>query len=228
MGGQGWVWPIGPSQCNGEVTVRDERALRVLARDNDGVDDGWLCDKGRFGYQSFHVPERITEPLLRDGGVLRPVPWERALEEAAAGLRRAGEHAAAITGGHATNEAGYLLPRLMLERLATLAGRDPGGLRELAAMLRGDGAQGTDEKPREVVILFGERLLSGPDGAAGATALLQIAKQLDLGGIEGAGLLEIPSGANGRGLPEAGVLPNAGPGHSEPPLARCPPAPATA
>src|SRR5260370_20648831 len=117
MGGQGWVWPIGPSQCNGEVTVRDERALRVLARDNDGVDDGWLCDKGRFGYQSFHVPERITEPLLRDGGVLRPVPWERALEEAAAGLRRAGAHAAAITGGQATNEEGYLLARVMREGL---------------------------------------------------------------------------------------------------------------
>ncbi len=333
--GSGSVCTICPSQCNVEVTVRDERALRVLARDNDGVDDGWLCDKGRFGYQSFHVPERITEPLLRDGGVLRPVPWERALEEAAAGLRRAGEHAAAITGGQATNEEGYLLARVMreglrsphldsrrggalplelhraladptlqaevsdlefadavlvlaadpvndapildlrlrkgirrhglalaqampaetslesgsklslrfapgqaaafavalavalkqtpdateLERLATLAGSDPDGLRELAAMLRGDGSQGTDGKRREVVILFGERLLSGPDGAAGATALLQIAKQLDLGGIEGAGLLEIPSGANGRGLREAGVLPNAGPGYSEPSLA---------
>ena len=87
-----------PAQCNVTLTVRDERALRVLARDNDEVDDGWLCDKGRFAYQSFHVDERITEPLLRDGGELRPVSWERALTEAAAGLRRAGERAAAHRG----------------------------------------------------------------------------------------------------------------------------------
>ena len=59
-------------------------------RDNVEVDDGWLCDKGRFAYQSFHADERVTEPLLRDGGQLRPVSWERALEEAATGLRRAG------------------------------------------------------------------------------------------------------------------------------------------
>ena len=49
------------------------RALRVLARENPDVDDGWLCDKGRFAYQSFHVDERVVEPLVRDGGQLRPV-----------------------------------------------------------------------------------------------------------------------------------------------------------
>ena len=329
--GAGSVCTLCPAQCNVTVTVRDERALRVLARQNDDVDDGWLCDKGRFGYQSFHVPERITEPLLRDGGQLRPVSWERALSEAAAGLRRAGERAAALAGGQATNEEGHLLGRLMrealgsphldsrrggelplelhralaapalqarvsdlefahavlvlaadpvndapildlrlrkgirrhgltlaqampaetslesgaklslrfapgqaapfaaalavalseqpdaaeLDRLAELAGSEADGLRELAALLRGP----DDDGEREVVVLFGERLLSGPDGAAGATALLQIAERLGLAGIDGAGLLEIPAAANGRGLREAGVLPNAGPGYAEAPLA---------
>ena len=37
-----------PAQCNVELTVRDDRVMRVLARDHDEVDDGWLCDKGRF------------------------------------------------------------------------------------------------------------------------------------------------------------------------------------
>ena len=69
------------------LTVRDERVLRVLAREHDEVDDGWLCDKGRFACQAFTCDERVTEPLLRDGGELRPVSWERALEEAASGLR---------------------------------------------------------------------------------------------------------------------------------------------
>ena len=109
-----------PAQCNVTLTVRDERALRVLARDNAEVDDGWLCDKGRFAYQSFHVDERVTEPLLRDGGELRPVSWERALERGrAARSRRAGAATGAIAGGGATNEEGLLLARLMREALGS-------------------------------------------------------------------------------------------------------------
>src|SRR6202050_762076 len=115
----GSVCTFCPAQCNVTVTVRDERALRVLARDNHDVDDGWLCDKGRLGYQSFHVDERITEPLLRDGGQLRPVSWERALSEAAAGLARAGAQTEASGGGRATSEDALLLARLLRERLGS-------------------------------------------------------------------------------------------------------------
>ncbi len=92
----GSVCTFCPAQCNVTLTVRDERALRVLARENTEVDDGWLCDKGRFAYQSFHVDERVVEPMVRDGGFLRAVSWERALQEAASGLTRAGER----TGAH--------------------------------------------------------------------------------------------------------------------------------
>ena len=52
----------------GGVTVRDDRVLRVLGRDHPEVDDGWLCDRGRFAYQSIHVDERVTRPMIRDGG----------------------------------------------------------------------------------------------------------------------------------------------------------------
>src|SRR6059036_2393572 len=79
----GSICTLCPAQCNITITVRDERALRVLARDNLDVDDGWLCDKGRFGYQAIHSDARVTEPLVRDGGALRAVSWERALSEAA-------------------------------------------------------------------------------------------------------------------------------------------------
>ena len=55
--GSGTVCTLCPSQCNVELTVRDDaKVVRVLARDNEEVDDGWLCDKGRFGYQSFDAP----------------------------------------------------------------------------------------------------------------------------------------------------------------------------
>ena len=117
--GAGTLCTLCPAQCNVTLTVRDDRVLRVLARQHHDVDDGWLCDKGRFAYQATHADERITAPMIRDGGELREVGWERALSEAAAGLRRAGARTAALAGGGATNEEGLLLARLLRETLGS-------------------------------------------------------------------------------------------------------------
>ncbi len=118
--GSGTVCPGCPAQCNVELTVRDDtKVVRVLARDNEEVDDGWLCDKGRFGYQAFASSERITAPLVRDGGFLREVSWERALSEAARALERAGERTAALVGGAATNEEGFLVQHLLRNGLGS-------------------------------------------------------------------------------------------------------------
>src|SRR5947208_2723954 len=106
-----------PAQCNVYFTVRDDRVLRVLARDHPEVDDGWLCDKGRFAYQAIHVDARVTSPRVRDGGELRPVSWERALSEAANGLARAKGDVGALAGGDTTNEEGYLLQMIVREVL---------------------------------------------------------------------------------------------------------------
>jgi NADH-quinone oxidoreductase subunit G len=285
----GSVCTLCPSQCNVTLTVRDERVLRVQARENHEVDDGWLCDRGRFAYPAMNgrpqangagpaAAERVREPLLRDGGELRPVPWERALSEAAAGLSRAGSRTGALIGGEATNEEGHLLARLMREGLGSRnldsrsagtlpldlhrALSDPGlqarvsdlefahavlvlaaeeiedapildlrlrkGARRngvqlkrasasevLDAARRAELAQELRDAGEEVVILWHERLTAGPDGAACARALLELADSLALSATAGAGLLEIPAAANGRGLREAGVLPNAGPGFTE-------------
>jgi NADH-quinone oxidoreductase subunit G len=116
--GAGGICTLCPSQCNVEFTVRDEKVLRVLAREHDGVDDGWLCDKGRFAYQAIHVDERITSPLVREGDTLRPVSWERAME-VATGLGRHRGHVGALVGGGATNEEAFLLGRLMREGLGS-------------------------------------------------------------------------------------------------------------
>ncbi len=313
--GGGSICTLCPAQCNVTFTVRDERVLRVLGRDHAEVDDGWLCDKGRFAYQSVHVDERITQPMLRDGGELRPVTWERALTDAAAALTRAGGAVGAIVGGETTNEEGFLLAHLLrealdskdldcrpaggpaealrvalaqpaaqatvpdlefahavlvldcepvddmpvldlrlrkgvrrngvklavassrpssldpnatatvrfapgageaflaalnaalgggghLDELAPRAGADADEIRALAKLLRGNGGD------RDVVILWGERLTSGARGDHAARGLLNVARHLGLmDGREGAGLLEIPAGTNGRGLREAGVLP---------------------
>jgi NADH-quinone oxidoreductase subunit G len=280
--GSGSVCTLCPAQCNVTLTVRDERVLRVLSRDNPEVDDGWLCDRGRFAYPKLGEG-RITEPLIRDGGELRPVSWERALEEAATRLRRAGAATGAIAGGGATNEEGFLLARLMRKGLGSphldsrTAGRlalelhralaEPGlqakvpdlefahavlvlecnpiedaaildlrlrkGVRRHGMKLvragreqlldeakRGDlldtlRAAGPPEGAGEVVVLWHERLAAGTDGERAVRALLDLAATLGLAEIDGAGLLEVPAHANGRGLREAGVLPNAGPELSE-------------
>jgi len=118
--GSGTVCTLCPSQCNVELTVRDDaKVVRVLARDNDEVDDGWLCDKGRFGYQSFASSERITAPLARIGGFLRETTWERALAEAASVLERSGERTVARVGGQATNEEGFLVQHLLRQGLGS-------------------------------------------------------------------------------------------------------------
>ncbi len=315
--GSGTVCTLCPAQCNVELTVRDERVLRVLGRDHAGVDDGWLCDKGRFAYQSVHSEERIVEPLVRDGDALRPASWERALSAAASALGKARGSVGAVVGGGTTNEEGFLLQRLLRDVLASsdvdsraggpvdlgvqrslaapalqatvpdlefahtvlVLGTEPvddapildlrirKGVRRhgvrlavatprpssldpnaklwlryapgaehafLAALEAALGAAGdvdqlcaaADADPKavraladlliedgqgDVVILWGERV-----SAEALPSLLNVAGRLGLADHAGAGLLEVPASANGRGLREAGVLPNAGPGYADP------------
>jgi NADH-quinone oxidoreductase subunit G len=274
----GGICTLCPSQCNVQFTVRDEKVMRVLANDGLGhpeVDDGWLCDKGRFAYQAIHVDERITTPLVRDGGELREVSWERALD-VAAGLSKHKGRVGTLVGGQATNEEGFLLARVMREGAGSphLDSRTAGALpRELHLALNEPDLQAKvsdlefahtvlvlaadpirdapilDLRLRkgarrhkltliaaeaeellsapaklaakvhgagpEIVVLWSERLTAGADGAQAARALLELAGTLSLAEVEGAGMLEIPAQSNGRGLREAGVLPNAGPGFAD-------------
>ena len=90
--GAGTLCTLCPAQCNVNLTVRDERVMRVLARQHDEVDDGWLCDKGRFAYQAVHADERdhrADDPRRRRAargqlgaraqrGRVRPAPRRRA------------------------------------------------------------------------------------------------------------------------------------------------------
>ncbi|HEX5761964.1 MAG TPA: NADH-quinone oxidoreductase subunit NuoG [Solirubrobacterales bacterium] len=125
----GSVCTLCPSQCNVSFTVRDEQVKRVIARDNEEVDDGWLCDRGRYGFEMFGAEERVTAPRLRGG---TPVGWEEAIAKAAEGLRAAsdidhtqgGSMSDASSGvaaivGDASNEEGYLVQRLLREALGS-------------------------------------------------------------------------------------------------------------
>jgi len=124
----GSVCTLCPSQCNVSFTVRDEKVKRVVARDNHEVDDGWLCDRGRYGFEMFDAPERVRGPRLKGG----EAGWTQALEAVAEGLRRAsdidhtpvGSNSAAVSRvaaivGDASNEEGFLLQKLMREALGS-------------------------------------------------------------------------------------------------------------
>jgi NADH-quinone oxidoreductase subunit G len=112
----GSVCTLCPSQCNVSFTVRDEQVKRVIARDNPDVDDGWLCDRGRYGFEMFGAEERVTEPRLKGGG---PTDWRTAIEKAAVGLKAAGEGRVAAIVGDASNEEGFLVQRIVREALGS-------------------------------------------------------------------------------------------------------------
>src|SRR5204863_2555463 len=100
--GAGGICMLCPAQCNVDFTVRDERVMRVLSRDHEEVDDGWLCDKGRFAYQAVHTDERIVQPMVREGTVLQPASWPKALAAASGALKKGGAKTAALAGGETT------------------------------------------------------------------------------------------------------------------------------
>jgi NADH-quinone oxidoreductase subunit G len=110
----GSVCTLCPSQCNVSFTVRDEQVKRVIARDNPDVDDGWLCDRGRYGFEMFAAEDRVTGPRLRGG----PVEWDEAIAKAAAALKAGGAKTAAIVGD-ASNEEGFLVQRILREALGS-------------------------------------------------------------------------------------------------------------
>ncbi|MEA2291834.1 MAG: NADH-quinone oxidoreductase subunit [Solirubrobacteraceae bacterium] len=115
----GTICTMCPAQCNVNLTVRDERVMRVLARDHDEVDDGWLCDKGRFAFQHVHSDERIVTPLVREGTELVPASWEKAIRVAGGALGKAGARTAALAGGETSNEEAFLLQSLVRDGLGS-------------------------------------------------------------------------------------------------------------
>jgi NADH-quinone oxidoreductase subunit G len=105
----GSVCTLCPSQCNVSFTVRDEKVKRVIVRENPGVDDGWICDRGRYGFEMFGAAERVTEPRTKGGN---KVDYATAIAKAAAGLAARDGKVAAIVGD-ASNEEGFLVQEIL-------------------------------------------------------------------------------------------------------------------
>ncbi len=99
-----------PVGCNTELTTREGDLKRVTGRDdpNYAVEEGWLCDKGRWGYDIIHSPTRLQAPVIREAAGDRTASLEDTLP-AVAGLV-AGRRVGILLGGGATlEEAGIAL-----------------------------------------------------------------------------------------------------------------------
>ena len=65
--------------CNITLWTKDDRIYRITSRRNDRIDEGFLCDKGRFGLEFVNHPERLTTPLIKKNGEFIPCDWDEAL-----------------------------------------------------------------------------------------------------------------------------------------------------
>jgi NADH-quinone oxidoreductase subunit G len=100
-----------PVGCNLTVNVRRENKAggeivikRVMPRQNEWVNEIWICDKGRFAYHYTDSPDRLRDPLVRRNGELEPASWEEALERVADQLGMAGDGLITLVSGRLPNE----------------------------------------------------------------------------------------------------------------------------
>ncbi|HEX9069817.1 MAG TPA: NADH-quinone oxidoreductase subunit NuoG [Ktedonobacterales bacterium] len=126
--------------CNVRVDVRVNKALRQYSRTNDDIDDGWLCDRGRWQLDRINSADRLTAPLVRRDGTLQPATWDEAISAVAQGIRTLiAQHGASAFGGigstQTTNEESYLFQKLLRQlgtnnvdhRHSALTSRSPDG-----------------------------------------------------------------------------------------------------
>ena len=93
--------------CSITTWQRRGELVRITAHENDQIDDGWICDRGRFDYTDVNRRDRLRVPTI--GG--RPASWEEALAHAAEGLR--GKRVGISLRRETTNEEMFLLKQLL-------------------------------------------------------------------------------------------------------------------
>ena len=112
------ISPHDSTGANLVVQVKNHQVMRVLPLENEDVNECWLADRDRFSYEALNSEERLTRPMLKQGGVWKEVDWQTALEYVANGLQGIkSEHGAASIGAllspHSTLEELYLARNLV-------------------------------------------------------------------------------------------------------------------
>ena len=125
------VSPHDSTGANLVVQVKNGQVLRVVPFENEDVNECWIADRDRFSYEALNSADRLTQPMLKQGGEWKAVDWQTALEFVANGLKL-------IKNDHGSQAIGLLAsPHSTVEELA-LAG----------ALVRGLGSQNIDTRLR--------------------------------------------------------------------------------
>ncbi|MGY2486752.1 NADH-quinone oxidoreductase subunit NuoG [Cupriavidus sp. CP313] len=100
------------------VQTKNQRVMRVLPLENEDINECWISDKDRFSYEGLNSADRLTRPLLKQGGEWMETDWQTALEYVAnglAGIKRdhGADQIAALASPHSTLEELFLLGKLM-------------------------------------------------------------------------------------------------------------------
>ena len=99
--------------CRTVVQSSRDELLRYQGVDSDPVNWGWLCDRGRFNFQSVNSSDRLVSPQLKSGDSFEATTWSHALDEIARVIRHATPGSVAILGGaRGTNEDAFMWGQL--------------------------------------------------------------------------------------------------------------------
>jgi NADH-quinone oxidoreductase subunit G len=74
------------------------KLMRMVPRENEEINETWIADRDRFGFEGMYSGDRVSQPMLRIDGQLQAVDWEVALNAAAEGLQRVAGRNKAATG----------------------------------------------------------------------------------------------------------------------------------
>ena len=109
------VSPHDSTGANLIVQVKNNKVMRVVPLENEDVNECWIADRDRFSYEALNSTERLTAPMLKQGGVWQTVDWQTALEYVANGLKL-------VKAEHGASGVGALVsPHSTLEEIALAA-----------------------------------------------------------------------------------------------------------
>ena len=112
------ISPHDSTGANLIVQVKNNKVMRVVPLENEAVNECWIADRDRFSYEALNGDQRLTKPMLKQGGEWTEVDWQTALEYVANGLNQVkAQYGAggigALVSPHSTLEELYLAASLM-------------------------------------------------------------------------------------------------------------------
>jgi NADH-quinone oxidoreductase subunit G len=112
------VSPHDSTGANLIVQVKNNAVKRVVPFENEAVNECWIADRDRFSYEALNGEDRLSAPMLKQGGQWKEVDWQTALEYVANGLKQIKtEHGATAIGAllspHSTLEELHLATQLV-------------------------------------------------------------------------------------------------------------------